>query len=162
MPQSQLFPAVQTLTGTNGIFTSGQNLTTSGTSSSFSLPECACYSFLLVAPTVSGTTPTLDVSIASSPDGGTTYFEILQFDQITTTQAKRITFQPFLGAGESASKGAVGVVGTIDLATGTGVANNQPFDPRYVKVRWQITGTITTLNASLFMIATPMGQGSTI
>lgn len=135
--------------------------TTTGNSAALTLPEADSYRLLLVAQTVSGTTPTLDVAILTSLDGGTNYVSVLQFDQMTTTGAKQIVFRPYLGETEVATHqtvGLLGALGTVDLATNSALAANGPIDPRYIKVRWQLSGTSPSFNFQINALAAPSGE----
>lgn len=73
-------------------------------SQTFTLQPSDSLSVMLSAAGGTGTTPTLDVSIQTSPDGGTTWFVVERFTQVTTSAAKEtISFKPYLGVGDAAT-----------------------------------------------------------
>jgi hypothetical protein len=133
--------------------------TTNGTSSNLSLPPAASYRFFLKVKTVSGTSPTLDVFLATAYDAtgaaGTDYNVILHFAQCTTSGLGRtMTLRPFVGYGDTASEGQSALLGTADGATGsTAVAQNGPINPTAIKVRWVLGGTSPSFAFELGAIA---------
>lgn len=153
MPNSGMFPQV-------GALLAATAQTTSGTSSATSLPFCQSYKFMLDVSTMGGTTITLDVFLATSDDGGTTYYEFLHFAQVTTSgQGSYVNLRPFQGIGEASTNGALpNLTNGQDGATGsTVVAANGPFDPRYMKVRWIVNSGTTTANFAVRFIGVPFG-----
>ena len=136
MPNMQLFPApVNLLTVAT--------LTTSGTGSAITIPMASSYRISLQANTVSGTSPTLDVSLFTSLDGGNTYVGFLHFAQMTTSGAgQQVIIKPYLGPTEVATTAVAPLLGTADFTAGTSaVYPNGPIDPRYIKVRYVLSGT---------------------
>lgn len=60
--------------------------TTSSTGSAVELPgQARKFSFQIVCSARSGTNPTLDAKIQHSIDGGTTWFDLVTFTQLTAT-----------------------------------------------------------------------------
>lgn len=138
MPNLGLLPLQGTLV--NNITTA---TTTSGVSGALSIPLCGSYRMVLEVHTVSGTSPTLDVFVSTSQDGGSNYNQFLHFAQATTSGAgAQLVFCPFKIGQQSASSGASALDGTATLATGaTAIVNDAPIDPAHVKVRWVVSGT---------------------
>ena len=154
MPNFNVFPL-------NGVLQAMAAQTTSGTSAATSLSFCESYRFMLDVATMGGTTITLDVFLATSDDGGTTYYEFIHFPQVTTSgQGSQLTFRPFVGAGDTASFAALpNLTQGVDGASGsTGIATNGPFDPRYMKVRWVANSGVTTANFAVRWIGVAPGD----
>lgn len=108
--------------------------------------------FILKVPTVAGTTPTLDVAIQFSPDGGTTWFDIFRFTRVTaaTEHHMRVSFRRI------AEAGAIAQVTT----GGNGAVNaNSPIteDCRIVST---IGGTSPEFTYTLWMVGakTPLAE----
>lgn len=64
-------------------------LTTTTTTSAFTPTTGSSYSVQIAVTAVSGTAPTLDVSVEESLDGGTNWFSVYSFPRITTTGSYR-------------------------------------------------------------------------
>lgn len=141
MPNFSMFPqTVQLL--------SGQTATTTGTSGVLTIPVAQSYRMTVELLTASSTTTNFSLSLFSSSDGGTVYHGLLSFNNLTTSgQAQTLVFKPYIGAGEAAISytAPVPILGSTDWTTGTTIVNNGPFDPRFLKARWQLatTGTVT-------------------
>ena len=116
--------------------------TTNGTSAALTLPTASSYRFVVQVNTVSGTSPTLQVIMATSFDNGTTYNEILSFTNMTTTgSGRQMQFRPYLGVGDAVTQSfSSTLLGTTDIAAGDVVVNG-PIDPRFIKLRWVHSGT---------------------
>lgn len=80
--------------------------------SAFALPQADSYAFILDLGTVTGTSPTFDVELEMSPDGGTTYYAWARFAQMTAAGQRRLVIQPIQGRGEAGSEGAITLHGT--------------------------------------------------
>ena len=152
MPNFGVLPQV-------GVLLSLATQTTSGTSANISLPPGQCYRFFVKVKTVSGTSPTLDVFLATSYDAtagaGTDYETFIHFAQMTTSgQGRQLVVRPYVGIGEAATEAASSLVGTADGASGsTAVANNGPFNPSAIKVRWVAGGTTPSFAFEIGYIA---------
>ena len=72
-------------------------LTTTTTTSAFTPTFGSSYSVAIPVTAVSGTTPTLDVSIEESDDSGTNWFAVYQFPRITATGIYRSPLMPLTG-----------------------------------------------------------------
>lgn len=132
-------------------------VTTSGTSAVVTLPLAQSYRFMLEMLTFSATNLTLDVFLATSPDG-TNYFEILHFAQVTTSgQGRQMLVRPYLGVGDAATEGAMpGLTFGVDGASGaTAIVNNGPINPQFMKVRWVTGAAITTCQFRVRYMAVP-------
>ncbi len=123
--------------------------TTNGTSANLTLAPASGYRFFLKVKTVSGTTPTLQVALATSYDAtggaGTDYETFIQFANATSTGlGRQMTWRPYLSAGdvatESQSAFFAGQTGGADGASGA-VAQNGPVNNSAIKVRWVLGGT---------------------
>ncbi len=148
MPNFGMLPLGSTLLGL-------ATVTTNGTSAALSLPPASSYRFIVQAQTISGTLPTLQVIVATSLDGGTTYNEILQFTTIPpTAQGQQMMVRPYLGIGDAATTAITALLGTADLAAGQ-IVNNGPIVPGFIKVRWIISGTTPSFAFQVQYIAVP-------
>jgi hypothetical protein len=130
-------------------------VTTTGSSAAITIPPSSSYRFMVQVQTVSGTTPTLVVALATSFDNGTTYNEFISTTTMTTSgQGQQILMRPYLGAGDVGTTGALSTLGTADLAAAVGVING-PIDPRFIKIRWVISGTSPSFAFQVGLIAVP-------
>lgn len=139
MPNFGMFPLPQSLL-------SGQTATTNGTSANLTLPLASCYRFTVELLTASSTTTNHSVSIFSSSDNGTIYHGIGAITALTTSgTGQSLLVRPFMGPGDLATAMSAPLLGSADYATNVNVTVNGPFDPRFVKLRWQTatTGTVT-------------------
>lgn len=64
-------------------------ITTTTTTAAFTPGNGCAYTIMIPVTVVSGTTPTLDVMVQESDDGGTNWFNVYQFPRITATGAYR-------------------------------------------------------------------------
>ena len=113
---------------------SGSTVTATATSD-FDMPnDIIGGEFIVDQGTGTGTSPTLDVSIQTSPDNGTTYYVAARFAQLTTTAAKmKLTVS-------SRPTNVAGVAATITAATGGALSGNFVFT-RKMRVVATIGGT---------------------
>lgn len=145
-----LQPSSKVLVATNTVTASGQ-------SAAFTLPVADVYRLLLVVGTVTGTNPTFDAILQDSPDGGTTWVNLpLRFTQVTATGTAAtnpyIIFKP-IGLSDAASAG-------VTAATGGATAANTPFNAKYVRLSYTVSGTSTpTFPFTLY--ANMVGRGET-
>jgi hypothetical protein len=129
--------------------------TTNGTSAALTLPSASSYRFIVQVQTVSGTSPTLQIVIATSLDNGTTYNEILSFANLTTSgQGRQMLVRPYLGLGDVATTAVCTLLGTSDIAAGD-LVNNGPINPAFVKIRWITTGTSPSFAFQFQYLAIP-------
>lgn len=134
MPNFGMLPAQNTLVGL-------ATQTTSGTSANLTLNMSSSYRLIVQAQTVSGTSPTLQIVLATSFDAGTTYNEILSFANLTTSgQGRQMLIRPYLGLGDVATVAVSTLLGTSDIAAGD-LVNNGPINPAFIKIRWILGGT---------------------
>jgi len=147
MPNFGMFPQTQTLVA-------NANYTASTTTSALTLPPASSYRIIVQLNTVSGTSPTMIVALATSFDGGSTYSEIISSNTLSTTgQGDQLLIRPYLGIGDAAARAATSLLGVADLAAA--VVNNGPINPQYVKVRFIVGGTSPSFNATVGVIAVP-------
>lgn len=129
--------------------------TTNTTSATVKLPGASSYRLILQVQTVSGTSPTMQVNVATSCDNGTTFNEVLQFTQVTTSgQGRQMLIRPYLGIGDAATEQVCSLLGTADLASAQ-VVNNGPLNPAYIQVRSIFGGTTPSFAWALHYIALP-------
>jgi hypothetical protein len=130
-------------------------LTTTGTSAALTMPLASSYRLMFEVQTVSGTTPTLVVIVATSFNGGATYDEILSTTTMNTSGGgQQLLVRPYLGIGDAATAQSMTLLGTgADLAAG--VTNNGPINPQFIKLRWVLSGTTPSLALTVGLIAVP-------
>jgi len=130
-------------------------VTTSGTSAALTLPPASSYRLIVQVQTVSGTTPTLQLILATSCDAGTTYNEVLSTATQMTASGlgAQLLVRPYLGIGDAATTATCALLGTADLATN--VVNNGPIVPGFIKLRWVISGTLPSFAFQVQFIAIP-------
>lgn len=148
MPNFGMFPQTQILLNQGTV-------TTNATSAALTLPPASSYRMIVGCNTVSGTSPTLVVALATSFDGGSTYYSILSTSSLTTTGlGEQILFRPYLGIGDVATNKANTLLGTTDLAAA--VINNGPINPQYIKLRFVVSGTSPSFSSVVVgIIAVP-------
>jgi hypothetical protein len=148
MPNFGVFPQ------TNILISQG-TVTTNATTAALTLPPAQSYRMIVQVNTVTGTSPTLVVALATSFDGGTTYNSFMSTTSITATgSGQSIVFRPYLGVGDVATSGSCTLLGTTDLAAA--VINNGPINPQFVKVRFVVSGTSPSYSAvTVGIIAVP-------
>lgn len=130
--------------------------TTSGTSAVITnFPPASSYRIIVEVQTVSGTTPTLVVALATTCNSGTTFNEILTTTTMTTSgQGNQLLIRPYLGIGDAATQVATSLLGTADLAAG--VVNNGPIAYLSgIKLRWIISGTLPSFAFQVLVVSVP-------
>jgi len=128
--------------------------TTSGTSSALTLPPASSYRLIVEVNTVSGTSPTMIVSLATSFNSGTTYDEILSTTTLQTQGiGDQLLIRPYLGIGDVATRAQTTVLGVADIAAAT--VNNGPINPQNIKIRWVLGGTSPSFAFTVGLIAVP-------
>lgn len=126
--------------------------TTTTTSSALSLPTADCYGLHMASSAASGTSPTLDIVLQSSFDGGTTYVNLpIRFTQVTTTASEVIFFKNGLGGNEVA-------LAQVVADTGGQLAKNCVFDPNFLKVKVTVGGSTPSITMVIHAIALPTGR----
>ena len=148
MPNFGVFPQTTVLINQGTI-------TTNATTAALTLPPAQSYRVIVQVNTVSGTSPTLVTSLATSFDGGSTYNEFISTSSVTTSGAGRqLLIRPYLGIGDAATEAACTLLGTADLAAA--VVNNGPINPQFIKVRFVVSGTSPSFGAvTVGIIALP-------
>lgn len=122
-------------------------LTATGTTSNITLPLCDSYTIIQDITAASGTSPTLDTALQVTVDGGTTWYSVMRFAQVTAANTQRITFQPIQGRGEASSQAAL-------ADTGGQVTANQPLS-QLVRFKYTIAGTSPSFTTAIYLIAQP-------
>ncbi len=120
------------------------------------IPACDAVTFLVNVTTLAGNSaPVLNVSIDTSPDGGTTWFLAYKFAQISSsTAARRLNVRTTgIGIAELGSEGSVALTETTATTTNTVLSPD-------IRVRWEINGVTTgaTSNFGVWAIAMPPGS----
>ena len=119
-------------------------LTSSG-SATFTLKPCDSLSIMLSVGTASGSTPTLDVAVQTSPDGGTTWLTTQRFVQVTaSTKGETITFKPYLGVGDAATS-------IVSAATG-GTLKGNCVMAKDCRIYYTISGTSPSFATKVFIV----------
>lgn len=127
--------------------------TTTATSASIGIPE-GTRSIMFIADmnTVSGTSPTLDISVEITNDQGTTWFGVSRFTQITAA-AERFLTQPFFGENVTGTEGVTEGNWEMAEAAATGGALIQPcVVPSFMRVVATIGGTSPSFNGSIIAL----------
>lgn len=148
MPNFGMLPQQQTLLAL-------ATVTTTGSSSAIALPPASSYRLMVEVQTVSGTSPTLVVGLATSFNGGTTYDEILTTTTLSTTNTgDQLLIRPYLGIGDVATRAPMVLLGgSASLAAAT--VNNGPINPQNVKLFWTAGGTSPSFAFQVGLIAVP-------
>lgn len=126
--------------------------TTTATSSSFRLPPgVTAITFVSDQNTVSGTSPTLDISIEVSPDDSV-WFGVARFAQ-QTTATEIFCSLPFLGCpslSQTHSTNLLGATGAESAATGGAAAALIIAPPPFMRVVATIGGTNPSFNGAVY------------
>lgn len=119
--------------------------TSSEASTAFELPIGAdTYQILLYFTAVTGTSPTCDAVLQSSPDNGTTYINLPnRSTQVTTTGQNYMVLKLGLGNNEVALESPA-------AATGGTLAKNCIFDPTKMKVYFTLGGTSPSFTVTIY------------
>jgi hypothetical protein len=153
MPNFGVFPQQTTLVTL-------ATVTTNGSSANLTLPPASSYRVMVEVQTVSGTSPTMIVTVATSFNNGTTYNQILSTTTLNTTGiGDQLLIRPYLGIGDAATRAAM----VLQSATYTGAqtpltyatVNNGPINPAYVKIAWSMGGTSPSFAFQVGLLAVP-------
>lgn len=128
MPSSLTGPRIIALVSESTATTA----TVTGTTQS--LPVADSYLFIADVGTATGTSPTLDIALQHSPDGGTHWYTFAKFAQITALGQRSLVFTPQVSLSQAASEQAI-------ANTGSAVAFNQPIVYSSVRVLQTLGGT---------------------
>lgn len=111
-------------------------VTATGVSSTFALKMADTYTFYVVASSVTGTSPTLDIVYQSSYDNGTTFVNLpWRHTQLTAAATLVMTVRLGLGVGEVATEQAAAATG------GTLAKPAVPPDVRKMRLSYTAGGT---------------------
>jgi len=140
----------QLLTSYSASLFSGSTVAASASGTGTTLPLADSYAFILDVGTITGTSPTFDVCIQTSPDGGTTWYDWWRFAQVTAAGQRRLIVQPIQGRGEAGSEAAI-------TSNGTGALNaNAPIQAAQARVHIQVGGTSpSAATLKVWLIASP-------
>jgi len=153
MPNFGVFPQQTTLLAL-------ATVTTTGASGALTLPPASSYRIMVEVSTVSGTSPTLVVGLATSFNGGTTYDQILTTTTLTTSsQGAQLLIRPYLGIGDAATSQAMTKMASPFTGTPASLAaatvNNGPINPQYVQITWVAGGTSPSFAFQVGVLAVP-------
>jgi hypothetical protein len=153
MPNFGMFPQQQTLLAL-------ATVTTTGSSGAIVLPPASSYRIMVEVQTVSGTTPTLVVGLATSFNNGATYNQIMTTTTLnTTSQGAQLSIRPYLGVGDAATsqamtKMAIPFTGT-PASLAAAVISNGPINPQFVQITWVLSGTTPSYAFQVGVLAVP-------
>ena len=100
--------------------------------------------------TLAGTSPTLDVYLQTSDDGGVTFYDLAHFVQLTGTSGTANAYFAKIGD----LKGSGGYIGTsVSLTLGAGKVSGLPLLGYTMKAVWTYGGTIGSSNMTLTLSA---------
>lgn len=143
MPANLLKPIAKTLVASGLV-------SATGNSAAITLPLAESYMFILDCTAIN-TGTTMDVALQTSLDGGTSYYGVAKFAQITTVAiATRLAMQPVLARGEAASSGNVGNSIT-EMTAGAAIIGNLPLT-QDIRFRWIIVGTSYTFSIKAIIV----------
>ena len=133
---------------TNASWFAPGTITTSTTSGNLTLPPAQSYRIVCQVGTVSGTSPTMVMILATSFDNGTTYNEVLSTSTMTTSAAgQQLIFRPYLATGDVATSQSSSLLGTADIAAA--VISNGPINPAFMKIKLLLGGTSPSFGTPL-------------
>lgn len=146
MSSNQLKPKV-----TSAIVVAQTALAATASSAAFSMDNAESYSLCLEVTAATGTSPTLDVVLQTSWDGGTTFIDLpLRFTQNTAAVIRWLVFRNGLGMNEVALE-------QVAADTGGTLAKNCNFDPYNMKLKYTVGGTNPSFAFKVHLFAMPRG-----
>lgn len=122
------------------------------TSSSFAIGKAKndVYTMVVNTTAASGTTPTMDIVVQSSPDKGTTYINLpLRTAQITAVTNSNFTFRRGFPS-------IAGVTNLVTADTGGALVKDCVFDPDYMKIKATVGGTNPSFTVTVYFLADPL------
>ncbi len=126
--------------------------TATTTTANFAMPLADTYHILINHTAVTGTSPTADIQLKTSIDGGTTYVGLpIRSTQVTAAGQTNFVFRLGLGNAESALESPA-------AATGGTLAKNCLFDPRYMKLTFTIGGTNPSFTSVVYLFTSAPGS----
>jgi hypothetical protein len=140
-----LFPRFQTVVASAAY-------TSTTTTAKFELPGVSDSYSIIMTHTVTGTSPTADIVLQTSVDGGTTYVNLpIRSTQVTATGTTHMVFRMGLGQNEVALESPA-------ADTGGTLAKNCIFDPKFMKLKFTIGGTSPSFTTVVYAAAVPRGD----
>lgn len=119
--------------------------TTTTTTAAFAMPIADSYHILINHTAVTGTSPTCDIQLKTSVDGGTTYVGLpIRSTQVTAAGQTSFIFKLGLGPSDTALE-------SPSAATGGTLAKNCIFDPRFMKLTFTIGGTNPSFTSVVYL-----------
>lgn len=141
-------PTLRSLFPQTQVLVASATITTNTTSAALTLPSAQSYRFLVSINTVTGTSPTLIATIATSFDGGTTYQDVLTSTTMSTTgQGCSIVFRPYLASGDVATSQGSSLTSVATINPTAATVANGPINPQYIKVKYVVGGTSPSFSA---------------
>lgn len=120
-------------------------------SAAFVMPPGESFSIVLNVSAATGTSPTMDVVLQTSYDGGTTFVDLpLRYTQVTAAVVRWLVFRNGIGMNEVALEQAA-------ADTGGTLAKNCNFDPYNMKIKYTIGGTNPAFTFKVHYFASPRG-----
>ena len=140
-------------------------LAASGVSATFALPNDAldgCF-VASVSATFSGTTPKLDISLETSPDGGTTFFCVGRFLQITAASVINRLVMSFNASGQNTASVTTGANGGNNAVitgsqTNLSLCSGCPIVPAKMRFRFTVTATTPSLTFTMYGWGNRLGR----
>jgi hypothetical protein len=135
-------------------------VTTTGASATLTIPPASSYRVMVEVQTVSGTSPTLVVGIATSFNNGTTFDQIVTTTTLTTSsQGAQLLIRPYLGIGDAATSAGMTIMASPFTGTPASLAaatvNNGPINPQFIKLTWLVAGTSPSFAFQVGLLAVP-------
>lgn len=104
----------------------------------------------LVCSAASGTTPTLDVYLQTSDDGGTTFYDVAHMAQVTGTVSNAAA----LWATAAVNGGDGAYVGNAsDASISAGAVSGLPILGRRFRIKWVVAGTSPSFTFTVTLYA---------
>lgn len=142
------------------LVTSAARTTSSNTgnlkNSTANFPVCEAAAIILDVTALSGSGNTLDVTIETSPDGGTTWYTGYEFAQISSsTGTRRLDLR-------DTGIGVTEVGNEADIATRAAIKTNTVLSPD-IRIAWYHKASVTTPSATfaVYGIFQPLGTRGT-
>jgi hypothetical protein len=110
--------------------------------------------FQLSASAMSGTNPTLDVYIQTSPDYGATWYDMIRLPRLTASGAN-----PSWGVASVGGNSSIGAVGAATISS-TGGGIGVPLLSNTVQVYWALGGTSPSASFTVNALLNDSSRGA--
>lgn len=108
------------------------------------------YTMIINMTAATGTSPTCDIVLQSSPDKGTTYINLpIRSAQVTAATNINITFR-------NGFPSIAGVQNAATADTGGALVKDVVFDPDFMKIKATIGGTNPTFTGKVLFLSNPV------